>query len=128
MKLVAPLALLLNSQAAVACAMGGPGMGGPGMGAGAHGGGLVAGALMAGVAALGWWLLTRAHKETERALLWSGRVVGWVLLAGGLAGFLCAGLSPAARAMRACSSCSMQGSQSGGGGGGGGGELPPGHP
>lgn len=117
MRIFAPIALTLFSQTAAACDMGG-------MGAGPHsgGGGLGAGALMAGVAALGWWLLTKAHKETDKALLWSGRALGWLLLAGGLAGFLCAGLMHAARAWKTGSSCSMHGSGSGPG------ALPPGHP
>jgi hypothetical protein len=80
------------------------------------------GALMGAVAALGWIVLTKAHKETERVLLWSGRAVGWLLLVGGLAGFLCASLSHAMKAAKACSSCAMHGGPQGGD------ALPPGHP
>ena len=116
MRMFAPIALILLSQTAAACDMGG-------MGAFSRGGGLGAGALMAGVAALGWWLLTKAHKETDKTLLWSGRALGWVLLAGGLAGFVCAGLMHAGRTWKTGSSCSIHGSGSGGTGG-----LPPGHP
>ncbi|TBR20461.1 hypothetical protein EPO15_13165 [bacterium] len=92
------------------------------MAAAPHGAGLGAGALMGAVAVLGWWLLTQAEKEAGKVLLWSGRVVGWLLLAGGLAGFMCASLSHAAKAWKACSSCAMHGPQGGPGG------LPPGHP
>lgn len=89
------------------------------MGAGAcsHGAALGA-ALMAVTAALGWWVLSKAEKDGgPRRVLWAGRVVGWLLLAGGLSGFLCATLSHAGK--RACSAPAM-GPQ--------GGALPPGHP
>ena len=118
MKKFAPLALVFTSQTAAACALGGPGMG-----AGSSGTGLGAGALMAGAAVLGWWVLTRARQETDKALLWSGRVLGWLLLTVGLAGFLCASLSHAAKALKACSSCALHGSE-----GVGASALPPGHP
>lgn len=99
-------------------------MGGPGMGPGAPGGGMVSGALMGAVAVLGWWLLTKVRGEADKALLWSGRVLGWVLLVGGLSGFLCASLSHAGRAWKACSSCGMHGPS----GAAGEAPLPPGHP
>ena len=107
--------LIALSQTAAACDMGGPAMA-----AAPHAGGLGAGALMGAVAALGWWLLTRAEKEAGKALLWSGRIVGWLLLLGGLSGFLCASLSHAAKMWKACSSCEMHGTPGDG--------LPPGHP
>lgn len=119
MRMIAPFALTLLSQAAAACPMGG----GPGMGPGSHAGGMAGGVLMGAVAVLGWWLLTKADKEAARAVKWSGRAIAWVLMLGGLSGFLCASLSHAGRAWKACSSCSMHGSA-----GGGGGSLPPGHP
>lgn len=82
-----------------------------------HGAALGA-ALMAVTAALGWWVLSRAEKDGgPRRVLWAGRAVGWLLLAGGLSGFLCATLAHAGK--RACSAPAM-GPQAGG--------LPPGHP
>ncbi|MBI3297800.1 MAG: hypothetical protein HYZ75_06540 [Elusimicrobia bacterium] len=84
---------------------------------------LLTGALMGVVAALGWWLLSKALKETDKELFWSGRVLGWLLLAVGLGGFLCASISHGLRGVKACSSCAMHGA-----GGARASQLPPGHP
>lgn len=67
--------------------------GGPGH-PGAHcaaGGGLGGAALLAAVAALGWAVLRYAYKESGTVKL-AGQAAGWILLVGGLAGFLCGAL------------------------------------
>lgn len=81
----------------------------------AHGAGLGI-ALMAATAVLGWWALARAEKDGgPKRVVWAGRVVGWLLLAGGLTGFLCASWAHAFKGARACRHELRPG-------------LPPGHP
>lgn len=49
------------------------------------------GVLALGAAAgLGYWVLRHAVKDSG-AVRWAGQAVGWVLVAGGLAGFLASG-------------------------------------
>ena len=99
-----------------------------GHGMGACGG--AAGALLGALAALGYWVMRNAEKDGGY-VRWAGRVVGWVLLVVGLAGFLCASASHAFRrcgqgglmkchtgAMAPGSTMPGQGSEA----------LPPGHP
>ena len=50
--------------------------------------GQLSGVLMAATAALGYLVLHHCEKDAQ-AVRWAGRVVGWVLLVGGLGGFLC---------------------------------------
>lgn len=87
-------------------------------GACSHGAGLGI-ALMAATAVLGWWALSRAEKDGgPKRVVWAGRVVGWLLMAGGLTGFLCASWAHAFK--RSCDHRPAMRS--------GPGVLPPGHP
>ncbi|MBI4425532.1 MAG: hypothetical protein HY554_17505 [Elusimicrobia bacterium] len=88
-------------------------------------GGMVGAALLAAVAALGWWVLQQAAKDSG----WLKRVgltIGGLLAAGGVLGFLCGAACHAfgKRAWKSCAhhgSSSIQGAQ-------GWDALPPGHP
>lgn len=71
---------------------------------------------LAALAALGWWVLRVNEKDAAGAIKWAGRVVGWVLVAIGLSGAACAGMSH------------IKGRVSGGHGAPSGTMLPPGHP
>ncbi|MEK7383239.1 MAG: hypothetical protein AAB262_08125 [Elusimicrobiota bacterium] len=71
--------------------------------------------LMAGVAVLGYWVLRLPPTDSgyeHRA----GKVVGWVLIFGGLVGFLCASLSHMRKASGQC--CASGGMM----------QMPAGHP
>lgn len=64
----------------------------------AHGGGCgtLGGALLAAIAALGYWTLSRAEKDSGAAKR-AGQATGWVLVVVGLLGFLCASASHIAK-------------------------------
>ena len=76
--------------------------------------------LYAAVAAIGYWVLQHADKDTRGFVKKTGYLVAWVLIILGLAGFLCgvgahisSGLS---KCGGKCPSEMMQGEQAGGGG------------
>lgn len=87
-------------------------------------GGHAASVLLAATAALGYWVLRHAEKDAGY-VRWAGRVVGAVLLLGGLAGFLCGSHAHMRRArMMNCPHQPAMGGQ----GQGGADQLPPAHP
>ncbi len=60
--------------------------------------------LYALLAALGYWVLQHAAKETFNYSKRAGQLVGWVLIAAGLAGLLC-GVAAHARMNSGCRRC-----------------------
>jgi len=94
------IAALLFSMPAGAQAMGMHGYGNPYAPAlGIH----LAAALYAVLAALGYFVLQHAVKETPKCAKFAGRLVGWVLIVAGLGGLLC-GVANHAR-MAGCHKC-----------------------
>jgi hypothetical protein len=76
--------------------------------------------LYALVAALGYWVLQHADKDTRGLVKKTGHVVAWTLIVLGLMGFLC-GIGAhvtqsAAKCSGKCPSEMMEGGQAGGGG------------
>lgn len=99
------LAILLVSLPAGAQAMGMHGnMRGCPPAAGMH----LAVGLYAVLAALGYWVLQHAAKETANYAKRAGQLVGWVLIVAGLAGLLC-GVAAHARMAGGCHKCGGQG-------------------
>ena len=76
--------------------------------------------LYAGVAALGYWVLQHADKDTRGLVKKTGQVVAWTLIVLGLLGFLCGVGSHITKAAGKCGgkcpSGMMDGGQAGGGG------------
>ena len=76
--------------------------------------------LYAGVAALGYWVLQHADKDTRGLVKKTGQVVAWTLIVLGLLGFLCGVGAHVAGAAKKCGgkcpSEMMAGEQAGGGG------------
>jgi hypothetical protein len=93
MKTLIALFLVSLPAAAQACGMAGKmgaGMGGGMMGPMAgHGGGHAATVLYAVLAALGYWVLQHAAKETANYVKKTGAILGMALVVIGLLGFLC---------------------------------------
>jgi len=99
------LAVLLVSLPAGAQAMGMHGnMHGSQPAAGVH----LAVGLYAVLAALGYWVLQHAAKETANYAKRAGQLVGWVLIVSGLAGMLC-GVAAHARMAGGCHKCEGKG-------------------
>ena len=94
MKWVLAIVVMAASRVAAAGCEHGAGVGGCTSGKGC---GYLALALMAGVAALGYWVLRHAEKDSG-AVRWGGRAVGWMLLVVGLGGLLCGSYSHLQRA------------------------------
>ena len=110
------ITVLLVALPAAAQAMGMHG----GRAGAAHGCGHLAIFLYAVVAALGYWVLQHADKDTRGLIKKTGHVVAWTLIVLGLMGFLC-GIG--AHVTNAVSKCGgkcpygmMAGDQAGGGG------------
>jgi hypothetical protein len=117
------IAVLLVAVPVAAQAMGmhgrGGGMGGGGSQLGLH----AATFLYALVAALGYWVLQHADKDTRGLVRKTGQVVAWVLIVLGLMGLLCGigahVVKSAAKCGGRCPSGMMEGGQGMQGGGGG---------
>ncbi|OGR75975.1 MAG: hypothetical protein A2X40_08505 [Elusimicrobia bacterium GWC2_65_9] len=95
--------------------------GGAMMGRGGCATGHASTALMAGVSVLGYWVLHQSSKDSG-AVRRAGQAVGWVLVVGGLAGFLCGALTHA-RDKAGTRSCGISGASDAGML-----SMPPGHP
>lgn len=102
---------------AYACGQQGPmGMMGHGM-PGPHPGGpgMLLGAGFYGIlAALGYWVLQHAAKETENCVKRAGKTVAWVLIVFGLLGLLCGVMGHIKANCQCKAKCEMQ--EAGGGG------------